>query len=49
MIEAELAVLDARRAAMTAGVDLEDALRAPSDPAETTLLQTASRALGGRQ
>ncbi len=47
-IEAELAVLDARRAATTAGVDLEDALRVPFDPAETTLLQTASRALGGQ-
>lgn len=49
LIEAELAVLDARRAAITAGVDLEDALRVPFDPAETTLLQTASRALGGPQ
>jgi len=49
LIEAELAVLDARRAAATAGVDLEDALRVPFDPAETTLLQDASRALGGRQ
>jgi CRISPR system Cascade subunit CasA len=48
LIEAELAVLDARRAAITAGVDLEDALRVPFDPAETTLLQTASRALGGQ-
>lgn len=47
-IEAELAVLDARRAAMTAGVAMEDALRVPFDPAETTLLQTASRALGGQ-
>jgi CRISPR system Cascade subunit CasA len=49
LIEAELAVLDARRAAAGAGVDLEDALRVPFDPAETTLLQTASRALGGQQ
>ena len=49
LIEAELAVLDARRAAATANVDLEDALRVPFDPAETTLLQDASRALGGRQ
>ncbi|WP_165186681.1 TolC family protein [Caulobacter soli] len=48
LIEAELAVLDADRAATTAGIDLEDALRAPFDPAETTLLQNASRALGGR-
>ena len=49
LIEAELAVMDARRATATAGVDLEDALRAPFDPAETTLLQDASRALGDRQ
>jgi CRISPR system Cascade subunit CasA len=49
LIEAELAVLDAHRAAATANVDLEDALRVPFDPAETTLLQDASRALGGRQ
>lgn len=46
LIEAELAALDARRMATIAGVDLEDALRVPFDPAETTLLQTASRALG---
>lgn len=49
LIDAELAVLDARRAAVTAGIDLEDALRAPFDPPETTLVQNASRALGGRQ
>jgi CRISPR system Cascade subunit CasA len=48
LIEAELAALDARRVAVSAGVDLEDALRAPFDPAETTLLQAASRALGDR-
>lgn len=49
LIEAELALLDARRATIVAGVDLEDALRMPFDPAETTLLQSASRALGGQQ
>lgn len=49
LIETELAVLDARRAAAAAGVDLEDALRVPFDPAETTLLQDAARALGDRQ
>ncbi len=49
LIEAELAVLDARRVTAAAGVDLEDVLRVPFDPAETTLLQTASRAVGGRQ
>jgi CRISPR system Cascade subunit CasA len=49
LIETELAVLDARRAAATAGVDLEDALRVPFDPAETALLQNASRTLGGQQ
>jgi CRISPR system Cascade subunit CasA len=48
LIEAELAVLDARRTTVAAGIDLEDALRVPFDPAETTLLQTASRALGGQ-
>lgn len=46
LIEAELAALDAHRVAISAGVDLEDALRVPFDPAETALLQTASRALG---
>jgi CRISPR system Cascade subunit CasA len=49
LIEAELAVLDAHRAAIIADIDLEDALRTPFDPAETNLLQTASRALGARQ
>jgi CRISPR system Cascade subunit CasA len=49
LIEAEMALLDARRSAITAGVDLEDALRVPFDPAETILLQNASRALGGQQ
>lgn len=49
LIETELAVLDARRAAVTASVDLEDALRVPFDPAETALLQNASRTLGGQQ
>ncbi|MDB5456766.1 MAG: TolC family protein [Caulobacter sp.] len=47
VLDAELALLDARRAATTAGVDLEDALRTPFDPAETSLLQNATRALGG--
>ncbi len=48
LIEAELAALDARRVAVSAGVDLEDALRLPFDPAETALLKAASRALGDR-
>lgn len=49
LIEAELAALDARRVAVAAGVDLEDALRVSFDPAETPLLRNASRALGGQQ
>lgn len=49
VLDAELSVLDARRATISAGVDLEDALRAPFDPAETLILQTATRALGDGQ
>jgi CRISPR system Cascade subunit CasA len=48
LIEAELAALDARRVAVSAGVDLEDALRLPFDPTEAALLKAASRALGDR-
>ena len=49
VLDAELSVLDARRATVSAGVDLEDALRTPFDPAETLILQTATRALGDGQ
>ncbi|WP_199225346.1 hypothetical protein, partial [Caulobacter sp. HMWF025] len=49
LLDAELSLLDARRAAIIAGVDLEDALRTASDPAETLILQTAIRALGDGQ
>jgi hypothetical protein len=46
LLETELSVLDARRTAAGAVVDLEDALRTPFDPAETLLLQNATRTLG---
>jgi CRISPR system Cascade subunit CasA len=46
LLETELSLLDARRAAASVVVDLEDALRAPFDPAETLLLQNATRTLG---
>lgn len=49
LLDAELSVLDARRATLIAGVDLEDSLRTSSDPAETLILQTATRALGDGQ
>jgi CRISPR system Cascade subunit CasA len=45
-LETRLTFLDARKARALAGVDLEDALRAPFDPAELTLLETTSRTLG---
>ena len=48
-LEARLGLLDARRAQALASVDLEDALRAPFDPAELTLLETTSRTLGDGQ
>ena len=47
--EARLNLLDARKAQALAEVDLEDALRAPFDPAELVLLETTSRTLGGGQ
>lgn len=47
--EARLALIDARKAQALAGIDLEDALRAPFDPAELTLLETTSRTLGDGQ
>jgi CRISPR system Cascade subunit CasA len=40
-LEAELALLDARRVSDLATVDLEDALRRAFDPAETAVLQAA--------
>jgi outer membrane protein TolC len=46
VMEAELALLDARRATASAVLELEDALRTPFDPAETLLLQTATRTPG---
>jgi CRISPR system Cascade subunit CasA len=49
VLDARLALLDARRAATTAGIDLEDALRLSFDPAETTILQDATRTLGAGQ
>lgn len=48
-LETRLNLLDARKAQALAGVDLEDALRAPFDPAELTLLETTSRTLGDGQ
>lgn len=47
--EARLNLLEARKAQTFAGIDLEDALRAPFDPAERALLETASRTLGDGQ
>jgi len=47
--EARLNLLDARKAQALAEVDLEDALRAPFDPAELALLETTSRTLGDGQ
>lgn len=48
-LETRLTLLDARKAQVLAGIDLEDALRAPFDPAELTLLETTSRTLGDGQ
>lgn len=47
--EARLTLLDARKAQALAEIDLEDALRAPFDPAELALLETSSRTLGDGQ
>ena len=47
--DAELDLLDARHAAATAAADLEDALRRPFDPAETTVLPSAPPPPGGTQ
>lgn len=47
LLETELAALDARRASAGAVIDLEDALRAPFDPAQMLILQTATKSLGG--
>lgn len=44
-LETELALLDARRAAEAAAIDLEDALRTPYDPAERDLIQAAFKRL----
>ncbi|MBR7620642.1 TolC family protein [Phenylobacterium sp. 20VBR1] len=46
VLDAELALLDARRAHHSAILDLEDALRTPFDPAEHALLQDSFRRLG---
>ncbi|WP_293904396.1 TolC family protein [Phenylobacterium sp.] len=46
-LDAELNLLDARRAARTAGAELEDALRRSFDPAETAVLQTTLTRPGG--
>lgn len=46
-VDVELNLLDARRAAASATVDLEDALRRPFDPAETAVLQAALTQPGG--
>ena len=40
VLDAQLALLDARHAAATATAELEDALRRSFDPAETALIQT---------
>jgi len=40
-LDAEIDLADARRAAATAAADLEDALRRPFDPTESTVLQAA--------
>ena len=49
VLDAELDLLDTRRAAATAAADLEDALRRPFDPAETTVLPSAPPPPGGTQ
>ena len=46
VLDAELALLDARRAHRSAILDLEDALRTPFDPAEHALLQDNFKRLG---
>ncbi len=48
-LETRLTLLDARKAQALAEIDLEDALRAPFDPAELILLETTSRTLGDGQ
>ena len=45
-VEAEMALIDAQRAAFTAFVDLENALRRPFDPAEAAVLDTAIKTIG---
>ena len=47
MIDVYLDMLDAQRAAMTAAVDREDALRRAGDPAETAVIETALTDVGG--
>jgi CRISPR system Cascade subunit CasA len=47
VLDAELDLLDARRAEALAAADLEDALRRPFDPAETNVLQAALTPPGG--
>lgn len=45
-VEAEIALLEARRLAWLALVDLEDALRRPTDPRDATVLDAAMARLG---
>jgi outer membrane protein TolC len=47
LAEAQLNLLDARRAERTAAIDLEDALRMPFDPHELAVLQDHFKRLGG--
>jgi outer membrane protein TolC len=47
VLDAELDLLDARRMEATAAANLEDALRRPFDPAETSVLQAAAPPPGG--
>ena len=49
VLEAQLNLLDAQRAAQAATIDLEDALRIPFDPGELTVLQDTFKRLGGGQ
>jgi hypothetical protein len=44
VLDAQLALLDARHAAASAAADLEDALRRSFDPAETALIQATMTA-----
>lgn len=45
-VETEMTLIDTQRAALTAVVDLEDALRRPFDPAEAVVLQAALTTIG---